>query len=112
MPFPDYLDYAVRAQEAAKSERSIEEDREESNDKIFISTLPWLTYTSFIQPVPIPADSNPRITWGKYYKQEEKVLMPVSVLCNHALVDGKHMADFYEALDREICAVCGPVSFL
>jgi len=112
MPFPDYLDYAVRAQEAAKSERSIEEDREESNDKIFISTLPWLTYTSFIQPVPIPADSNPRITWGKYYKQEEKVLMPVSVLCNHALVDGKHMADFYEALDREICAVCGPVSLL
>ena len=38
--------------------------------------------------------------------------MPVSVLCNHALVDGKHMADFYEALDREICAVCGPVSLL
>ena len=43
---------------------------------LFISTTPWLTYTALVQPVPIPADSNPRITWGKYFTQEGKTLVP------------------------------------
>ena len=71
-----------------------------SDLKFFISTLPWFSYTFLIQPVPHPADSNPRLTWGKYFVQEGKILLPVSVLCNHALVDGSHIAAFYEALDQ------------
>ena len=66
----------------------------------FISTLPWISYTSLIQPVPVPADSNPRITWGKYFTQEGKTLIPVSLLCHHALVDGIHFAKFFKALDE------------
>ncbi len=46
-----------------------------SRGQIFISTLPRISYTSLIQPVPVPADSNPRITWGKYFVQEERVLL-------------------------------------
>lgn len=102
MSFEEYITYAVREQEEARQRGSIQEEESEVLDKIFISTLPWISYTDFVQPVPIPADSNPRITWGKYFTQEEKVLIPVSVLCHHALVDGRHIADFYQLLSQEL----------
>lgn len=79
---------------------SIEHD--DPLDKIFISSLPWLSYTALINPTPIPADSNPRITWRKYFEENEKILLPLSVLCHHGLVDGLHIAKFYEILNKEI----------
>lgn len=103
MGFADYIPYAVREQEKAKEEATIHE--EDNLDMIFISTLPWLSYTSLVQPVPMPADSNPRITWGKYFQQEGKTFLPLSVLCHHALADGLHIARFYEQLDKKISAV-------
>lgn len=105
MPFTSFLDYAIGEQEAAKEKKTIEEEDDGALDKFFISTLPWVTYTSLVQPVPIPADSNPRITWGKYELQGERAMLPVSVLCHHGLVDGIHIADFYRQLDRYITMV-------
>lgn len=102
MPFSRYLPYAVQAQEDAKQKRSITEDDEDTADKIFITTLPWFSYTDFTQPVPSPADSNPRITWGRYFRQNDRTLIPVTVLCNHALVDGIHIADFYKSLENQL----------
>ncbi|MEG2119877.1 MAG: CatA-like O-acetyltransferase, partial [Pseudoflavonifractor sp.] len=66
----------------------------------------WLSYTGLVQPVPKPADSNPRITWGKYFNQEGKIFLPVSLLCHHALVDGLHIASFYRNLDARLEAAC------
>ncbi len=31
--------------------------------------------------------------------------MPVTVLCNHALVDGAHIGAFFQALERETGAL-------
>lgn len=104
-PFSRFLPYAIQAQEAAKRNRTLSEAAAEVSDKIFISTLPWVTYTSLIQPVPIPADSNPRITWGKYFIQGAKTLMPVSALCHHGLVDGIHIARFYELLQIQFLTI-------
>lgn len=100
-----YIDHAAQAQEKAIQENSISEDEEDSLDKIFISTLPWLSYTSLINPTPFPADSNPRITWGKYFLQNDRVLLPMSVLCHHALVDGLHISKFYELLNEQISRI-------
>ena len=101
MPFLEYLAYAAQMQEKAKRERSIDEEEEEVYEKFFVSTLPWVSYTALVQAVPIPADSNPRITWGKYFVQGNRTLLPVSVLCHHALVDGVHLAHFYELLEEQ-----------
>lgn len=105
MPFAEYLPCAKREQERAKAACSIEEDAADTGDLLFISTLPWLSYTALVQPVPAPADSNPRITWGGFYAEGEKTLLPVSVLCNHALVDGLHIAAFYRRLEAEMAAL-------
>lgn len=101
-PFEDYICYAAYEQEKAKQKNSIDENADDALGKIFISTIPWVSYTALINPTPVPADSNPRITWGKYFMQNEKVLLPVSVLCHHALVDGLHISRFYDFLNEEI----------
>lgn len=106
--FADFIPYAEREQEAARQDRTIDEEKDDIYDKIFISTLPWISYTNLVQPVPIPADSNPRISWGRYVNQGDKIIMPVSVLCHHGLVDGIHIASFYQLLDKQILAIGQP----
>lgn len=101
MPFAEYLPYAVKMQETAKTQKR-QSDETDSEELIFVSTLPWFSYTALVQPVPMPADSNPRITWGKYLKQETGTWMPVTVLCHHGLVDGLHIARFYQNLEEQI----------
>lgn len=101
MPFDEYLSRAEETWERAKAASSIE-DGEDADSLLFFSSIPWMSFTSVIQPTPSPADSNPRINWGKYFRQDGKVLLPLAVLCNHALVDGLHIARFYSALDREL----------
>lgn len=101
LPFDEYLPKAIEAHERAKREASVE-DGEDADSLLFFSSGPWTTHTALIMPVPVPADSNPRITWGKYFEQNGRTLMPLTVQCNHALVDGVHIAHFYQALDREL----------
>ncbi|MBQ6478944.1 MAG: hypothetical protein IJI44_06210 [Erysipelotrichaceae bacterium] len=99
MELSDYLTQAKQKQEECRN-NGIKED-EEVESMYFVSCLPWLHYTSLIQPVAGGDESNPRITWGKYEKNSEgKYVMPVSVLVHHALVDGIHIATFYEHLKR------------
>ena len=47
-------------------------------------------------------DSVPRIVWGKYFKSENKVIMPLSVQAHHALVDGRQIGVYFEKLEKEI----------
>ena len=102
-PFSAYLPQAQRKQEEARAQRSLE-DGEDALSLLFLSTLPWVSYEAIVQPTPFPADSNPRITWGRWRKEGKRVVLPVSLLCHHALVDGRHMAAFYQCLEEEVAA--------
>lgn len=104
MPFSEFLPEAQERQAEAMSSESLD-DGDDAESLLFISSNPWLSYDAFVQPVPYPADSNPRISIGKYYTDGGRVLFPVTVLCNHALVDGKHIAEFFSALDMELSSV-------
>jgi chloramphenicol O-acetyltransferase len=35
-----------------------------------------------------------------YFEQNNRILMPTTILVNHALADGKHIAEFYGNLDE------------
>lgn len=89
-----FIDAKARQAEAMKHPGFVNPDEEETG-LIFASCIPWLAFTQCIQPAPIPADSNPRIVFGKYIKEGEKTLMPLHIQCNHALVDGYHLSEFY-----------------
>lgn len=99
MTLDAFLPYALKMQDITREHGGIEEGGE-SVGRFFISSLPWLSYTSITQPV--PADSNPRITWGKYFEQGGKLVMPVTALVNHALADGMHISQFFEALNHRL----------
>ncbi len=100
----DLQQYFSLAEQARKScaQNGITEDADVES-MYFVSSLPWLRYSSLIQPVAGGDESNPRITWGKYTEARPgQFIMPVSLLAHHGLVDGKHLSQFYQNLDLEI----------
>ncbi len=99
-PLEAFISYAKEKQEVVKDQGDLKEEGSDSLGLFFISSLPWLSYSALIQPTPFPADSNPRITWGKYDQKEGKTVLPVSILCNHALVDGRHISNFFAHLQE------------
>lgn len=102
MPFNEYIEYATKTRNICKENGSVDED-EDVLSQYFISCLPWISYTSLIQPTADENDSNPRVTWGKYeINTNGKYMMPVSILVHHGLVDGIHIGKFYELLNSKI----------
>lgn len=80
-------------------ENGVLEDEPGRDDYIFISSLPWISFTSITHPIHMnPVDSIPRITWGKFFEQDGKVLLPFSVQVHHGLVDGIHLGQLYQNL--------------
>jgi len=67
------------------------------DDEFFMSALPWVAFTAFHHPMPtIPADSIPRFAWGRVTAHGDEMAMPLEVQGHHALMDGLHLARFYE----------------
>ena len=99
-----YLPAAVEAQEAARREASMTESAADAESLFFVSTMPGIAFTSFVQPTPYPADSNPRFMFGKFFAAGDRILLPFSVQVNHALLGGQQLTAFFEALDRHIAA--------
>lgn len=97
MPIGEYLVYGAARQEEAKQHHGFVDQGEDETDLIFASCVPWVAFTQVVQPTPIPADCNPRIVFGKFIPEGDKTMMPLHILCNHALVDGRHIGEFFEA---------------
>lgn len=104
--FSDFLPEAMARHERAKAPAALD-DGDDALSLIFVSALPWLHYSALRQPTSSPADSNVRVSWGKYVCEGDRTTMPVTLLANHALADGLHLARFYEALEREMAVLSG-----
>lgn len=100
MSLEAFLTAGREAQAQAMTRHGFVSTQEDETNLIFASCVPWVAFTHVIQPAPIPADSNPRIVFGKYIEQGDRVLMPLSIQANHALVDGWHLGQFYQAFER------------
>ena len=99
-PLEEFLVYGKQRQEEAMKHHGFNLTQEDETNLIFASCVPWVAFTQVIQPTPIPADCNPRIVFGKYIKEGDKVLMPLHIQCNHALVDGRHVGKFFAAFEE------------
>ena len=106
-PLDAYIEYAENTRKLCREKDGLEED-EAVESMYFISSLPWLHYTALIQPVAGGDESNPRITWGKFQKDHKgREQLPVTVLAHHGLVDGIHIAQFYQNLEKYIQETVG-----
>ena len=75
------------------------ENNPEKDDVLYMTSIPWVSFTSFSHPMPLhPADSIPRFAWGKYFQESDTLKMPLSVQGHHAVMDGIHMGRFYETV--------------
>ena len=97
--FAEFLTYGKACQEEAMTRHGFVQPGEDETSLMFFSCVPWVAFTQVIQPTPIPADCNPRIVFGKFFREGEKTMMPLAIQCNHALVDGRHIGEFYQAFE-------------
>ena len=102
----EFLDYGKQRQAEAAQTHGFVTTQEDETGLIFVSCVPWVRFTQCIQPAPIPADSNPRIVFGQFFEENGRILMPLHIQVNHALVDGWHMGEFFRCF-QEIADNCG-----
>lgn len=100
LPFTEdrtaFARHALEEFARAARETGLRRDDPSQDDVVFQSTLPWIRFTSFTNAIPHRDDSIPRIVFGKFVREGEKVTMPVAVEVHHALVDGKDVGEFFE----------------
>ncbi|WP_353162331.1 CatA-like O-acetyltransferase [Myroides odoratus] len=64
-----------------------------------ISCVPWISFESISQDTSHDSDFlKPIIRFGKYYQEQEKTLIPLSIYVNHAIADGYHTSMFLNDL--------------
>ena len=98
-PMDDYMACAAAERERARAGASIEEE-DDVESLFFITSLPWLHYAAFLQPTSGPDDCNPRISWGRYTPDYRgRLMMPLTILVHHSLVDGINIAAFYQNIE-------------
>ena len=98
-----FQDFAARNAEKVarvrKRPRLLEEDQKR-DDLLFMTAIPWVTFTSFMHPLVFPVDSVPRFAWGKFFEEGESLKMPLSVQGHHAVMDGLHMGRYFEVVQE------------
>ena len=71
------------------------------NDVFQCSPMPWVTYTHISHTNSGKKDNaTPLFDWGKYHEKDGKILIPISVQAHHSFVDGLHIGQFVERLQR------------
>ncbi|MBR1634222.1 MAG: chloramphenicol acetyltransferase [Lachnospiraceae bacterium] len=71
------------------------------NDVFQCSPMPWVTYTHISHTNSGKKNNaTPLFDWGKYYEKDERVLIPISIQAHHSFVDGIHIGQFVDALQK------------
>ena len=71
------------------------------NDVFQCSPMPWVTYTHISHTNSGKKDNaTPLFDWGKYYEKDGHILIPISIQAHHSFVDGIHIGQFVDALQK------------
>lgn len=100
---PRYGEFRKRAEAEVERMRVSPsfEDEPGRDDYLFMSAIPWLRFTSIQHAMDYNnPDSVPRISWGKFYEDGDRLKMPLSVQVYHALMDARHVARLYERFEE------------
>lgn len=88
---------------ARHKEQSGLQDHSVANNKVHVSILPWTHFSAVKHPRNRNKwDAIPVFTLGKYKKNNDKTELPISVEVHHALMDGYHVALFFEEFQKTL----------
>jgi chloramphenicol O-acetyltransferase type A len=97
--FTEFADKATAMMAYVKEHPTLEIDPDR-DDLLFMTALPWVSFTSFTHPMQLhPADSIPRFAWGRFFREGQGQKIPLSVQGHHALMDGIHIGKFYARVE-------------
>lgn len=100
LDLPSFLQYASMHSNA---QNTFMEMDKEGNDLIYLSCLPWLDLTHVESEGPEDKDDAvPRLTWGRYREENQRVYITLSMSVNHRFADGIHLAMFQNAFHQEM----------
>jgi chloramphenicol O-acetyltransferase type A len=109
---PDLRTFIARSlaakTEALKSSElvntGIELSERDLKNYVFITSLPWLKFTSIEHPVyKFKSADIPSVSWGKFTTGESGVLkIPFSVQAHHGFVDAFHIHQLAEKIHKKI----------
>lgn len=96
--FKMFLGAAIQKMEAAKQRADLT-DEPDRDDLIYVTSIPWVSFTSISHTVHMhPVDSIPRIAWGKYFEEQDRIKLPFSLQSHHALTDGEHVGRYFNLI--------------
>ena len=104
----DLADFCRRAKAQAEGQTEFIRDdgREEGDELVYFSCLPWFPVTALTNERDAdPSDTIPRVAWGRWEEREGRTLLSLSLELNHRLLDGCHVGQLYEALNARIAAL-------
>ncbi|MEQ8154902.1 MAG: chloramphenicol acetyltransferase [Clostridiaceae bacterium] len=95
--------FAEKSKEKSEEQKDyfVAKDIEGRDDLVYITCIPWVSFTSLSHTISFNKDDSvPRLAWGKYYNEGDKVLLPFSVQAHHSFVDGIHMGQYIDYLQN------------
>ena len=102
------VEYAEYAEEKAKNQNIFFtlDEHGGRDDLLYMSCIPWISFTGISHTITLNRDDSvPRISWGKYFKENDKILLPFSVQVHHGLVDGVHVGKYFKKLQEYLDAL-------
>jgi len=99
----EFRRFAQDAEERIVSARRAETlwPEPDRDDLLYMTALPWISFTAVVHPVPLdPADSVPRIAWGRYEAHGRRLDLPLNIQAHHALVDGIDVGRFFTRVEE------------
>ncbi|HVS83805.1 MAG TPA: chloramphenicol acetyltransferase [Pyrinomonadaceae bacterium] len=101
----DFEKFVAEAKRAVEDAQSVGRFAVRLNDdaRIHFTTLPWFSFTSFSHARNWgQEDSVPKIAFGKFTQENDRILLPFSVEVHHALMDGLHVGQYMKSLEEAL----------
>ena len=99
--FEKFVSDAGCAIEDARNSDGAFRPRNDDDGRIHFTVLPWISFTSFSHARNWSTeDSIPKIAFGKFARENQRTLLPVSVEVHHALMDGFTVGNYLSRLEE------------
>jgi chloramphenicol O-acetyltransferase len=104
-----FIERSIAAREESANSKALLHEastfsEREIRDYVFITSIPWLDFTSIQHPVAkFKSADIPSLAWGKFKNSGEgKLTMAFSVQAHHGFVDGYHFHQLAEEIKNQI----------
>ena len=99
VPLTDTVEeYVEAAKKVMETQKGVVPDGR-SCDFIQTAPNPWLSYTAVAHTASgTEEDSIPLLGWGKFYRQDDKIMIPYTIKTHHSFVDARDHKEFLDKL--------------